>query len=61
MTRKKTPPELKKKVLKAIEKGAIQPQLLKWVSEWTLYRITTKEERRFAKNKHNTIIDNIFS
>lgn len=61
MTRRKTPPHLKKKVIKALEKGAVQGQILKWVSEWTLYRITTPEERQMAKAKHDTIIDNIFN
>jgi hypothetical protein len=58
---RKTPREIKKKVLKAISKGATKPQLLKYVKEHTIYRALTKQERDMAKAKHEAIIDNIFS
>lgn len=58
---KKTPKEIKNKIFKALSKGAIKPQLLKHTTEWTLYRVLTKEERKHAKALHDTLIDNIFS
>lgn len=53
--------DIKRKILEALEKGATLLYLEKHFTQWKLYHYTTKEERRIAKAKHETLIDNIFS
>lgn len=60
MSRKKLPKNLKQKILKAIKCGATESELIANTTQYSVYSLTTKAERKMARDLKNTIIRNIF-